>query len=308
MKLRIAIDIKNPVLQLALYAAERQHYFQSRGLAVTLVEFPDGRSTADALVQRAVDAASSGFDRVLRGNEDNAALKAFGVLSRSPLLVLITNHRAKEAPQSVTDLSDKRLAIDTAGSEADLFACFVLHEAGIDPASIRTIPEESFAGAANALQAFDADAAVLDSAGVRRFQTQAGDAGVLADTRTVAGLLSVYGASSYPGSCLFAKSDWLAAHPDEAQRLMRAVADGVRWCQQHAPAEVSRVFPDPIRNSLDPVALAAVVGEAVPLLSRSGSFSADGVEAVRRVLAVSLTSFRKSGTASGAYTNDFVSR
>jgi NitT/TauT family transport system substrate-binding protein len=307
-KLRIAVDTQNPLLQLSLFAAARQRFFANERLEVTLVEMADGGSATEALVKGGAEVASAGFDHVLRSTANGRKLMAFGVLSRSPLLVLVANPGARKAPKSTSDLEGRRVAVPAIGGESDLFARFVAHEAGVDPDSLDMVASGNALEAAKALQSFLADAAVVDSAAARWLAAQPGAVTVLEDTRTLTGLLSTYGVSTYPGSCLYARPEWLDAKAEEARRLLRAVREGVRWCQQQPPEAVAGLLPESYRKAWDPPVLSAAVAETVPLLSSSGAFTADGAEAVRRVLAISSPSFRTARFTANSYTNAFVPR
>jgi NitT/TauT family transport system substrate-binding protein len=307
-KVRLAVDTRDPLLQLALSAAARQHYFAKQRLEVTLVEMADGGSVTEALVKGQAEVASAGFDHVLRSAANGQKLMAFAVLSRSPLLILAANPRAQNAPKSTSDLKGRRVAVTAVGGESDLFARFVAHEAGVDPDGLEMVARGSALESAKALESFLADAAVLDSAAARWLAAQPGGVAVLEDTRSLTGLLSTYGVSTYPGSCLYARPEWLETQADEAHRLVRSLLAGVRWCRQQSPEAVASLLPESYRKSWDPATLAAAVAEAVPLLSPTGAFTADGAEAVRRVLAVSSPSFRSTAPPGSSYTNAFVPR
>src|SRR4029077_3247132 len=66
---------------------------------------------------------------------------------------------------------------------------------------------------------------------------------VLADLRTADGVKDAFGTSSYPGAGIYASADWIAAHPDTAARVARAVVKTLRWMQTHSAAEIAAKSP-----------------------------------------------------------------
>ena len=124
--------------------------------------------------------------------------------------------------------------------------------------------------------------------------------------RTLAGLLETYGVSTYPASCLFADGAWLRANADRARRVAKAIAAGLEWVQNHRSDELAGLLPEWYRQRHEASTLTAVIDQARPLFSRTGAFTADGMDAARKVVAVSVEALRKSAVPATAYTNSYL--
>lgn len=305
-EVRIAVDTHDPLLQLPLYAAVRQRLFAAQRVKVAIVEFATSAAAAEAVTTGAADVAVSGFDQVLAARHSGGSLMGFAVLSRSPLLVMVASpHEKKRFPP---DLTGDQIAVVEQGDATERFARYVARQGGTDPDDVEAVPCGSMPAAADALADFRTDVGVLDSTAFRQLTARAGPLEVLADTRTLAGLLYTYGVSTYPASCLFAKSAWLGEHREEARRLARAVVAAVAWIRTRRTPEVAATLPESYRKALDPAILEGLVDEARPLFSMDGEFTPDGAEAVREVLAVSDREYETGVRTQDAYTNEFVRR
>ena len=131
---------------------------------------------------------------------------------------------------------------------------------------------------------------------------------VLADLRHAEGVKDAFGTTTYPASVLYSKGEWIRAHRDTAERLARAITRTLRWMQTHSPEEIAGKTPASFRGENAAVYVAALTS-SMPMFSPDGLMSADGPEAVRRLLAQSNDKVRTATIdLSKTYTNEFVSR
>lgn len=281
--LRLALDARDPLLQLPVYVAIRQRLFASERLRINVTEFPDSRQTTGALASGQFQLASSGFDQVLESAAKGRSFTAFGVLSRSPMLALISKSPLTRAR---LHSNRERTAVVASGDSTDLFARYVL--------PWQTVPEGSMEAAVAALKKREAGGAVVNAALLRALDAQSVPYVVFADTRTLAGLLNVYGVSIYPASCLYASASWINESRDRVQRIGKALRMALAWIQTHKADDLAPLLPE---GSRDP----ALIDEVRPLFSQDGTMPADAADAVRRVL-------KMPQLPADSYTNDFVSR
>jgi len=102
-----------------------------------------------------------------------------------------------------------------------------------------------------------------------------------------------------------AKERWLREHSETARRLARAINRTMQWMHQQSPATVLDKIPARYRGDRD-IDLAAV-STVLPMFSKTGITPAEGVEAVKRVLSISVESVRAGNLdLSKTYTNEFV--
>ena len=69
-----------------------------------------------------------------------------------------------------------------------------------------------------------------------------GDAKVLVDMRSVEGTVAALG-GAYAGSCFYAQREWVNSHPDEAQKLVRALVRSLAFIATHSAEEITARVP-----------------------------------------------------------------
>jgi ABC-type nitrate/sulfonate/bicarbonate transport system substrate-binding protein len=293
--LRLAVDTTDPILQLPIFVAARERLFESQHLRLTLDEFPNAAKATEALTGGTCQLASSGFEQVLEAGTKGQTLTAFALLSRSPMLNLIASvHRKRRQPPGRLN----SVATVSAGDATDLFGRYVAHA--------ETQPQGSMAEVVAALEKRKVEAAVLDAPTLHLLEARGGAYELLADTRTLAGLIEVYGVSTYPGACVYANGTWLADHKDQNRRIAKALSEAFDWIRKHKAEELLPMLPDSYRKTMDEAVLLTVIGEARPLFSQDGTIPAEAAEAVRKVLAASGEAYWKSPVPASAFTNEYV--
>lgn len=288
-ELRLAVDLRDPVLQLPIYVALHERMFSAQRLKLSIAEFPDGPKTTEALTSGACQLSSSGFEQVFKAGAQGQTLTALAVLSRSPMLSLIAGLRPKKRRGMPEDLES--IAVVAAGDPTDLFAKFV--------SKLETEPKGTTAAVVAAFEQRATGGAVLDAGTLGMLDVRNVPYTLLVDTRTLAGVIRTYGVSTYPATCVYANAAWLARHKGQVRRVGKALSNALNFIRTHSPAELVPMLPQAYRSAM-------VVEQARPLFSTDGSFPPDAAEAVRRVLAASIPDFRKVTVPPTAYTNDFI--
>ncbi len=294
--LRIAVDTHDIVLQLPVYVAVNQGLFRAHHARVELAEYPSASATAEAVASGACEIGAGGFDQVLLAGDKGAALEAFVLMSRSPMLSLVGPVRPRKRHQSASDLRGERIAVERSGDATDLFARYVLRQAGLTMDEIETEPKGSRAAAVDAFVHQDDAAAVVDPIGLRALDRGSPPYVLLADTRTLAGLLQTYGVSTYPASCLYARVAFADQNRSGTKQVAKAIVAALEFIGQHEAAQLAPMLPETYTRQITAPDLQAVIEQARPLFSRDGVFSADGVRAVHKVLG-------RPSSASEPYTN-----
>ena len=151
------------------------------------------------------------------------------------------------------------------------------------------------AGAVAAMESGKVDAAVMAEPAISQLRARKGELKILADTRTAAGVRSVYGVDSYPAAVLYSKREWVEKNPETARRLARAVRRTLEWIQSHQGEEIAAKMPEWMR------------GQGAVIESSKGMYSPDGVMAPDAA-AAALQVMGGSGDAGRFYTNEFVKR
>ena len=92
------------------------------------------------------------------------------------------------------------------------------------------------------------DAAIMTDPAFGIVRKQVAGLTILADTRTEDGVRSVFGVDAYPSVVLYSTAPWIAAHREEAQRLVRAVMRTTFWMRTHPAEELRRRIPAEFRT------------------------------------------------------------
>jgi NitT/TauT family transport system substrate-binding protein len=153
-----------------LFVAIEKGYFAQEGIEAELVPFDAGQPVAVATVAGSIDFGSAGFSSALYtlaaqgelriiggGTYDRANFPAAGVLA--------SNAAYAAGLTSLQQLGGHSVGLTQVGSTYHYALALVLQKSGIDMASVRTLPLQSFANVASAVSGGQADAGILVSAG-----------------------------------------------------------------------------------------------------------------------------------------------
>jgi NitT/TauT family transport system substrate-binding protein len=129
---------------------------------------------------------------------------------------------------------------------------------------------------------------------------------ILADLRTGSAVQQLLGTSMYPGAVLYTTADWLDRNRDSARRLAHAIREALEWIAAHSAEEITDKMPDSIIGP-DRVTYLEALSKALPMYSRDGRMTAEGAEAVHRLLSASLPEVKKAQIdLASTYTNEAV--
>jgi len=152
------------------------------------------------------------------------------------------------------------------------------------------------------------DAAVLSGNALTLAQRRFPKLTILVDTRTPEGTKALFGSDVYPAYTMLAPTTWLRENPATAHKLASAVKRAVDWIREHSPEEVRARMPAQ-RRSPDVEADLEALRATIPMLSAEGTISAEGVEVVKKTLALSMEKVRTTPIdLSQAFTNEFIRR
>lgn len=153
-----------------LYIAVEKGYFAAEGIAPELVPFDAGQPVAVATVAGSIDFGSAGFTSALYTLASQGAVRIIGggTYDRAnfPAAGVVASNAAYAAGlTSMKQLAGHSVGITQVGSTYHYALALVVQHFGIDMASIRTLPLQSFANVASAVSGGQADAGILTSAG-----------------------------------------------------------------------------------------------------------------------------------------------
>lgn len=228
--------------KLVYAAALAKGYFREEGLNVTSLDMLSGSKALQALVGGSVDLVEGAYEHTLRMKAQGVNLTCIAVFDKVPGIVLMAVNASKDRVKSAADLKGKKIGVSAPGSGTYTLAVQYLQQAGL------TAKDASFIAVgvgANALAAVrsgnELDALSTIDPAVTEL-TRTGEAVVVADTRTQAGVQSVYG-GSYPLGCLYAKSEFVKQNPKTTQAVANAITHAMKWLQSAPVDEIAAAFP-----------------------------------------------------------------
>ncbi|HMD34326.1 MAG TPA: ABC transporter substrate-binding protein [Vicinamibacterales bacterium] len=303
---RIAIGGQNQLIYLPTTLARELGFYRDEGLDVELQDFQGGAKALQAAVGGSAEIVSGFYDHTIQMAADGKSYVAFVTMTRFPGLVLATSPKDSDHVTRVEDLRGRVAGVTTAGSSSQMLLNYLLHRHGVP---LESVSVTSIGSAATAIAAMEhgtvAAGMMADPAFTLLVRRNTG-VHVLADLRTGAGVRDAFGASSYPGAVIYASADWIGAHRDAASRVARAIVRALSWMQSHQPADIAAKAPKEFRGD-DDALYAESIRHSMTMFSPDGVMSADGAEAVHRLLAESVEKVRTATIdLSRTYTNDFI--
>jgi NitT/TauT family transport system substrate-binding protein len=256
-------------------------------------------------VSGAADVAAGLYEDVLRAIANGKQFIAFAMMIRSPLLAIVSP-AAERRVQNVEDLLEVRIALPELQSSEHVFLNYNYFQEGGEPVDLKLVEVGYGSPLINALLNRTAGAAVAGSVTIRHMMKEAGELNIIADTRTVAGVLATYGVASYPGAVLFTTQQWLQSNPNEARKLATALVHGGERIRAHSPEQIIEAIPDSRRGS-DPAILLDAIREAVPLFSEDGVIPNDGAHEALKAVSLTVEAVKKARIdVTSTYTNAFA--
>jgi len=238
---------------LPIYAAEQLGYFKAEGITAQFVDFEGGAEVTTAMVGGSIDTGGTMVERPLILAEKGFGAKHLLALeNRNPLhLVLRKDHPAKE----VKDLKGSKLGMTRAGSGTDLSLRALLKDAGLEPdKDVAIIAVGGVSSANAALKAGHVDGFMGGEPAGAIAVHQLKLARYFVDPRLGQGPKFL---QFMTFSTLQASDKWLAANPQLAERLVRAVVKTLKRMREDPESAVAvgqKIFP-----TMDPAIIRSII-------------------------------------------------
>jgi NitT/TauT family transport system substrate-binding protein len=297
----MAIGGQAQLIYLPATMAQELGFYKDAGLNVSLLDFPGGAKSLEALMGGSTDVVCGFYDHTVQMAAQGKNVTAFVAMLRSPGLVLVSPTVA-----SIEGLKGKTVGVSAPGSSTHMFLNYLLVAHGLKADDVSNASIGMSATAVGAVTHNKVDAAVMTDPALAIVRKQMPGLHILADTRTADGVRSVFGVENYPSAVLYSKSEWVESNRDTARRLAGAITRTVAWLREHSPEEIRAKMPASFRTD-DAATDVEVLRTAQAMLSPDGKFAPDAVEAVHKVLSTSLESVRSAKIdLAKTYTNDLI--
>ncbi len=299
--IKIAIGGQAQLIYLPATLAQELGYYKEAGLNVTLLDFPGGAKSLEALMGGSTDVVCGFYDHTIQMAAQGKDLRAFVAMLRYPGLVLASPEVA-----IIEGLKGKTVGVSAPGSSTHMFLNYLLVKHGVKPEEVSNASIGMSATAVGAVTHNKVDAAVMTDPALAIVRKQMPGLHLLADTRTAEGVRSVFGVESYPSAVLYSKAEWVDKNRDTAKQLAGAILKTLSWMSAHSPEEIREKMPPSFRTE-DAATDIEVLRTAQAMLSTDGKFTPEAVEAVYKVLSTSVPAVRDAKIdLSKTYTNGLI--
>lgn len=216
---------------------------RQEGLDASLVDLPGEAEVSAALLGRSIDLAAAPAERPLILFERNQPSKNLVQIQAEPGFVVVTRKDLSIKPGDYPGLTNKRLGVTRAGSEADLIMRALLRSANIDPdRDLRIVAAGGSAQTQAGLAARQIDVAITTEPGVTQM-LEANLVDTFLDLRKE-GPATIRDTAF---TTLQATDEYIAQNPEVIRGAMRAIARTQKRLRENpasALPAMKQVFPN----------------------------------------------------------------
>jgi NitT/TauT family transport system substrate-binding protein len=291
-------------IYLPVVLADRLGYFQDEQLDVSVESEVSGVSAADALLAGAAQGVAGAYDHTIDLQSKGKSVTAIVQFTISPGEVMLVSSRYASAIHSPANFEGHAVGVTGLGSSTSFLTQYLSLSSGVRPGGLRLVP----IGSGNAFR--DAMKSGRVHAGMTTEPTASslvasGEAKVLVDLRTPEVTQKALG-GIYPFTCLYVRTDWLAHHRVEAQKLANALVRALHYINNHSAGEVATVLPPSFLGG-DRTTYVKSLALSKSMFTPDGVMPAGGPASVLRVLATVNRDLQKNPVdLKRTYTTEFV--
>ena len=198
--IELGVGGKPLLYYLPLTIADEKGFFEEEGLDVTISDFAGGSKSLQALIGGSVDVVTGAYEHTIRMQVKGQPIEAVIELGRFPGIVLAVREDLKDKVKSAADSKGMKIGVTAPGSSTNNFATYVLSKAGVKDEDVAWIGVGGGATAVAAMQQGEIDAVSNLDPAISTLVSN-GDAFVLADSRTEAGMKEISGWRACPRRC-----------------------------------------------------------------------------------------------------------
>jgi NitT/TauT family transport system substrate-binding protein len=285
--------------------ALRLGYFREQSLDVGLETEPSGVSAADVLLAGAAQGVIGAYDHTIDLQARGKPVQSLVQFTIAPgEAELASTRKGGVAIRSPADFAGLTLGVTGLGSSTSFLTQYLALTHGVKPSEIRLQPVGSGDTFIEAMRSGRIDAGMTTEPTASRL-IASGDARLLVDLRTPEATQKALG-GLYPFACLYVRTDWLATHREQAQKLANALVKALRFINTHSAAEIAAVVPPEYQPGGRAIYVQSL-GHSKSMFTPDGVMPAGGPASVLRVLsAVNRNVQNKQIDLSQTFTTEFV--
>ena len=302
--LTIMVGGLNKQIYLPNKLTEALGYFKEQNLDVTLIDEPSGKDSTTALIASEVEGASGSYDHTIDVQGLGKNLTEVVQLLRAPgEAEMVATAKASEI-KSAADFKGRKLGVTSIGSGTHGLTQYLAVKNGIATDQFTPIAVGAGDTFIAAIKQGTIDAGMTTEPTISRL-LKTGDAKVLIDLRTPDGTRAALG-GDYPFISIYMRSDWVASHKPQVQRLVNAYVKTLKWIGSHTPQEIADKLPVDYYAGDKDLYLAALTG-SMPMFSPDGKMPAGAPDFVLKVLQTYNNNVKgKTIDLTKTFTNEFA--
>jgi sulfonate transport system substrate-binding protein len=306
-KVTIGVGGQTLLTYLPTTLAQELGYFREEGVDVELQDLQGGSKALTAMIGGSTNVTSGYYEHTIQMQAKNQKIKAFVDMGRSSGLVLLVAPKNEGKIKTVADLKGKNVGVTAPGSSTDMFIKYLLAQNGMQKTDAAVSAIGAGSSAVAAMEQGQVDAAVMLEPDVSVLTKRVGHAPViLEDVRSADGLKEVFDTDAWPSSSLYAKTEWLDANKETAGKLAKAIKKTLEFIAGHSGEEIAAKMPEKFAGG-DKALYATVIEDLKKTLSKDGTFTENGVQAVLKTQQVANPEVgNKDIKLADTYTNDFL--
>jgi NitT/TauT family transport system substrate-binding protein len=291
-------------IYLPVTLADRLGFFREEELDVTIESEVSGVSAADALLAGAAHGVAGAYDHTIDLQSKGKSVTSIVQFTISPGEVVLVPSRYASAIRSPADFAGHAIGVTGLGSSTSFLTQYLALSSGVKTGAFRLVPVGSGNAFRDAMQSGRVQAGMTTEPTASRL-VSLGEAVVLVDLRTPEATQKALG-GLYPFTCLYVRTDWLALHRAEAQKLANALVKALRYIHTHSAGEIAAVLP-PSFLAGDRATYVKSLAHSKSMFTPDGVMPAGGPASVLRVMATVNRELQKNPVdLARTHTSEFV--
>lgn len=307
-KQKVRLAAAGPGLQpysIPITLAQSLGFFSEEGLDASVDFLPSVGKSLQALLGGSVDAASVSYAQVVQVAAEGQRLQSFFVMNRRPSNTLVVAPSATDRIRRPEDLKGALIGVSSLGSSTHIFTNYYLASRGLQPSDFRTLAIGSGAPAVAAIESGRIDAATVGG-GDQFILRRHPNLRILIDSSTTEGLREIYGGDVYASGALSARPEWLAANPETARRLARALSRAHQWIAAHKAEDLLDKMPPELRSQDRKLDL-ELLRWGMESYTADGKMPPGAPEVMKRYIEATVPAVRNAKIdLASTWTNDFL--
>lgn len=279
--IRVAVGGKAFLQYAPLTIAERLGFFRQAGLDVEIIDVGGGSKALQALVGGSADITAGAFDHTIQMQAKRQEIIGIVLFGRHPSFALAVRSEKARTYQDARDLKGMKVGVTSLGSQTQVMVEYLAIQAGLAPTEISFVNVGGGAGAVVAIRHGAVDAVVTGEPALTALAL-ADDIKIVADTRTSAGTIRVFG-GLYPSGTMYGRVNFIGRNPRTVQAFATAMVRTLLWMDQATAENIADVLPAEWAMPNRTLFLASIRNTR-DMFSPDGRFNLEGAKVALHVL------------------------